>query len=149
MIYTDTHGYGRITSSSVALHEDCPQLGPGFHAPDSWPGVRWTTEEAILFLLGDGEQGLEVTFHTGPRRAPATGWIEAGQGDAWQVERARWHAAAGSWTTVRLAFPERASGVVTVRIGVDELLVPAESGVGSSDRRRLGVALREASLVAG
>jgi SAM-dependent methyltransferase len=145
-IYTDSHGYGRVTARSIQLHEDSPQLGPGFHAPDSWPGVRWTTNEAILFLLAGGEQTLEVSFHTGPRGGPVTGWIEAGQAEAWH-ERTRWHAAASSWETVRLALPARTSGVVMVRITVDELFVPAESGSGSSDRRQLGVALREASLV--
>jgi SAM-dependent methyltransferase len=147
LIYQDAFAYNRVVSNRLAMSDDIPQLGEGFHNVEQWGDncVRWTAQQARLFLKRCDETTLELTFFSGSHRdATVTGWVDITGADAL---RHRFTVPGESWETLTLPLPDGDDEVLNIHLGVDTTFVPAEVPGAGTDTRQLGIALREAVLV--
>src|SRR6266540_4356367 len=152
-IYDDTQGYRqRVALRTVRMiDQESSALLSGFYRVEPWGGgVRWTMPKAQLVLDRQGHDKLSVTMYTGMNlRGPQVeGWVAVGDEAAPKdLQRHEFKLPSESWETLTLPLPDGCSDKVLVEIGVNQPMVPQELDPKLKDRRALGVAVREVSLL--
>lgn len=152
-IYDDTQGYRqRVALRTVRMiDQESSALLSGFYRVEPWGGgVRWTMPKAQLVLDRQGHDKLSVTMYTGMNlRGPQVeGWVAVGDEAAPKdLQRHEFKLPSESWETLTFPLPDGCSDKVLVEIGVNQPMVPQELDPKLKDRRALGVAVREVSLL--
>ena len=139
-LYYDTHAYGKIRSSEVIVGvNDALQIESAtfYRTEDLPPKVRWTKQDAVVFLRGDGQSKLRIRFLCGGRSQPITVTVLS---DGRQIGRVE--SPPDEWVEAEFPLPEPARGVIRVTLHVDDVFVPARESPSSVDTRELGIALQ-------
>jgi SAM-dependent methyltransferase len=153
-IYDDTQGYrAKVPVSTVRMvDQESTPLVSGFYQLEPWGGgIRWTRPEARLVLRRQGQDKLSVTFYTGMKgRGPQVeGWVAVGDEAGGDLQRHEFTVPSDSWETLTFPLPAAAgtSDSVLIELGVNRPMVPNELDPKLKDRRVLGLAVREVSLL--
>jgi SAM-dependent methyltransferase len=152
-IYDDTQGYRkRVPVSSVRMgDQQSTALLSGFYWLESWGGgVRWTGRKARLVLRRQGQEKLSLILYTGMdiRGPRVEGWVAVGnEADDEDLQRHEFSLPSDSWETLTFPLPAGSFENVLIEVGVNQPMVPNELDPKLKDRRVLGVAVREVTLL--
>ncbi len=139
-LYTDVHGYRRVSESAVVMGEnEVPQLGGGWYPCEDWPPqVRWTSRDALARLKFGGQKYISVQLFSGPQELART---VTGAFYTNEVKHPL-QLPPGEWQTLTFPAPPDAEERLDVAFHWDEPWNPQEVS-GSPDTRELGVAVRK------
>jgi hypothetical protein len=152
-IYDDIQGYrARVGLSTVRMvDQETPALVSGWYDLEDWGGgVRWTMPKAQIVLRRQGQEKLSLTLYTGMeiRGSQVEGWVSIGDETNQNLQRHEFTLPSNGWETLTFPLPPgSSSGSVLVEIGVKQPMVPNDLDPKLKDRRALGVAVRELTLL--
>ncbi len=128
---------------------------PRWAYPDSGPhaiydDTHWTMPKAQIVLHRQGQEKLSLTLYTGMeiRGSQVEGWVSIGDESNQNLQRHEFTLPSNGWETLTFPLPPgSSSGSVLVEIGVKQPMVPNDLDPKLKDRRVLGVAVRELTLL--